>query len=135
MDIIIEPYVSLGINVAVDEVNLAFALVPFSIFANISSGGYRSCLIVLDSLRRSQTDSRRNIIHETLTAIWSVLKDRYLRPPENQADWLRIFNEFETVWNLPHCVGAIRDFKIGDYGLPTVGREAFGTGTRQRVLP
>ena len=29
----------------------------------------------------------------------------------------------------------IRDFKIGDYGLPTVGREAFGTGTRQRVLP
>ena len=29
----------------------------------------------------------------------------------------------------------IRDFKIGDYGLPTVGREAFETGTRQRVLP
>ena len=29
----------------------------------------------------------------------------------------------------------ISDFKIGDYGLPTVGREAFGTGTRQRVLP
>ena len=28
-----------------------------------------------------------------------------------------------------------RDFKIGDYGLPTVGREAFETGTRQRVLP
>ena len=28
-----------------------------------------------------------------------------------------------------------RDFKIGEYGLPTVGREAFGTGTRQRVLP
>ena len=48
-----------------------------------------------------------HIIHETLTAIWSVLKDRYLRPPEKQADWLRISNEFETVWNLPHCVGAI----------------------------
>ena len=47
------------------------------------------------------------IIHETLTVIWSVLKDRYLRPPEKQADWLRISNEFETVWNLPHCVGAI----------------------------
>ena len=29
----------------------------------------------------------------------------------------------------------IRDFKIGGYGLPTGGREAFGTGTRQRVLP
>ena len=29
----------------------------------------------------------------------------------------------------------IRDFKIGDYVLPTVGREAFGTGTRHRVLP
>ena len=25
--------------------------------------------------------------------------------------------------------------RLGDYGLPTVGREAFGTGTTQRVLP
>ena len=48
-----------------------------------------------------------NIIHETLTAIWSVLKDRYLRPPENQADWLCISNEFETVWNLDLSHGAI----------------------------
>ena len=32
MDIVIEPCVSLGINVAVDEVNLFFALVPFSWF-------------------------------------------------------------------------------------------------------
>ena len=32
------------------------------------------------------------------------------------------------------CMSDIRDFKIGDYGLPTVGQEAFGTGTRQRVL-
>ena len=30
---------------------------------------------------------------------------------------------------------ANRDLKIGDYGLPTVGREAFATGMRQRVLP
>ena len=59
MDIIIEPYVSLFIKFAVDEVNLVFALVPFSIFANRSSGGYRSCLIVLDSLRHSRIDSRR----------------------------------------------------------------------------
>ena len=28
-----------------------------------------------------------------------------------------------------------RDFKVGDYGLPTIGRETFGAGTRQRVLP
>ena len=33
------------------------------------------------------------------------------------------------------CSPFIRDFKIGDYGLPTVGREALGTGTRQRALP
>ena len=38
MDIIIEPYVSLGMNVAVDEVNLAFALVPFSWFSPILGG-------------------------------------------------------------------------------------------------
>ena len=39
-----------------------------------------------------------------------------------------------VTFSLPSPV-IIRDFKIGDYGLPTVGREAFGTGTRQRVLP
>ena len=35
------------------------------------------------------------------------VKGSILKPPENQADWLRISNEFETLWNLPHCVGAI----------------------------
>jgi len=35
----------------------------------------------------------------------------------------------------PLSSSRIRDFKIGDYGLPTVGQEAFGTGTKQRVLP
>ena len=45
----------------------------------------------------------------------------------------------QLVWmanNFARCpVTNDRDFKIGDYGLPTVGREAFGTGMRQRALP
>jgi len=35
------------------------------------------------------------------------VKGSIFRPPEKQADWLRISCEVETVWNLSHCVGAI----------------------------
>ena len=45
MDIIIEPYVSLGINVAVDEVNLAFAL-ACSIYLVQPNIGRRESIVI-----------------------------------------------------------------------------------------
>ena len=48
-----------------------------------------------------------HIIQETLDAIWQVLKDKYVNPPQSASQWLHISREFESVWQLPHCIGAI----------------------------
>ena len=46
-------------------------------------------------------------IKETTNAIWEVLKEVYLKPPQEVADWKAISKEFENLWNFPHCIGAI----------------------------
>ena len=48
-----------------------------------------------------------NIVNETCSAIWECLKDGYLRPPKTTDDWKNISKDFDEIWNLPHCVGAI----------------------------
>ena len=48
-----------------------------------------------------------NILRETTEAIWHALNKKYLIPPTETQDWIRIAEEFETEWNFPHCIGAI----------------------------
>ena len=40
-------------------------------------------------------------------ALWNVLVPEYLRRPATQEEWKVISRNFESIWNLPHCVGAI----------------------------
>ena len=47
------------------------------------------------------------IIKETTNATWEVLKEVYLKPPQEVADWKPISKESENLWNFPHCIGAI----------------------------
>ena len=47
------------------------------------------------------------IVAETSDAIYSVLKETYLSPPKTKEDWLRIAQEFEDKWNMPHSIGCI----------------------------
>ena len=47
------------------------------------------------------------IIKETTNAICEVLKEVYLKPPQEVADWKVISKEFQNLWNFPYCVGAI----------------------------
>ena len=47
------------------------------------------------------------IVAETSDAIYSVLKETYLSSPKTKEDWLRISQEFEDKWNMPHTVGCI----------------------------
>lgn len=56
---------------------------------------------------RISRSSVSSIIHETCAAIWEALKEVYLRPPQHSSAWLAISEEFNTMWNFPHCVGAI----------------------------
>ena len=47
------------------------------------------------------------IVRGTCEAIWKVLSPIYLRSPSTEQEWKQISNDFEEIWNLPHCTGAI----------------------------
>ena len=47
------------------------------------------------------------IVKETCKAVWKVLSPIYLRSPSTEQEWKQISNDFEEIWNLPHCIGAI----------------------------
>src|SRR5262249_31432241 len=46
------------------------------------------------------------IVRETAKALWSSLKNEYLKRPSRD-DWKRIADEFWRKWNFPLCVGAV----------------------------
>ena len=46
-------------------------------------------------------------IAETCKAIYTALKDRYLKSPSTEDDWRLIAARFEEVWNFPHVLGAM----------------------------
>ena len=48
-----------------------------------------------------------NIISETSKAIYECLKEEYLKAPSKKEEWLSISKDFEDIWNLPYCLGAM----------------------------
>ena len=46
-------------------------------------------------------------ICETCEAMWDSLSEQYCRPLQNKEHWKQIAKDFEEIWNLPQCVGAI----------------------------
>ena len=46
------------------------------------------------------------IIDEVCDAIWESLAD-FVKTPTNPQDWENIFNDFDEIWNMPHCLEAI----------------------------
>lgn len=47
------------------------------------------------------------IITETVNAIYSVLKDEYLKTPNTKEEWLKLADRFHKQWNFPNCLGAL----------------------------
>jgi len=47
------------------------------------------------------------IIPEVCNAIWKILQPICLRCPQEENEWIRIAEEFNTIWNFPNCIGAI----------------------------
>ena len=54
-----------------------------------------------------------NIVSEVCIALYDVLSPIYLRPPSNENEWRHIAEDFEKLWDLPHCIGAIDGKHIG----------------------
>lgn len=47
------------------------------------------------------------IVHETCLAIWECLSDKYLKSPSTEQEWKNISKGFSSIWNFPHCLGAL----------------------------
>ena len=47
------------------------------------------------------------IIDSTCAALWETLSPEYLRKPNSSEEWRSISDGFESMWNFPHCIGAI----------------------------
>ena len=52
------------------------------------------------------------IIAETTEAIYSSLRDEYLKLPCSSPAWLEISKDFENIWNFPHCIRALDGKRI-----------------------
>lgn len=48
-----------------------------------------------------------NIIAETCEVIWSELHEALIPAQLDQDDWVRIADEFASLWNFPQCIGSI----------------------------
>ena len=71
------------------------------------------CLVTGDAMQTISFSFRLGhstvcyIIEDTCNAIWDALSPEFLRPPQNSQEWKRISEGFSSIWNFPHCVGAI----------------------------
>ncbi|XP_049515850.1 uncharacterized protein LOC125941995 [Dermacentor silvarum] len=45
------------------------------------------------------------IIAEVCQAIWDILGPLYVKCPSSAVQWLKVTQEFEKKWKLPHCIG------------------------------
>jgi hypothetical protein len=62
--------------------------------------------VSLSYLFRISDDVISNIILETSHFIWRTLVDEVFENPSVEM-WLRVAAEYQTMWNFPHCLGAV----------------------------
>ena len=66
------------------------------------------------------------IIHETSQVIWDVLKTQdFLKFPQNEEQWKKISEDFNSYWNYPHALGAIDGKHIVIQAPPRAGSDFF----------
>lgn len=74
------------------------------------------------------------IINETCVAIWDVLSNQVF-PEITENFWKEKAEEFETLWNFPHCIGAIDGKHIELQAPPHSGSSFYNyKGTHSIVL-
>ncbi|XP_052129598.1 uncharacterized protein LOC127750928 [Frankliniella occidentalis] len=71
-------------------------------------------------LFRVSTQCIGKIVFETTTIIWRELK-KTVFPALTTDLWLKVASEFETMWNIPHCMGAIDGKHVAVQAFPHCG--------------
>nr|XP_012222208.1 PREDICTED: uncharacterized protein LOC105672076 [Linepithema humile] len=56
---------------------------------------------------RVERSTTYSIIPEVCKAIWDILQPLYLRYSNEENEWIKIANDFNSLWNFPNCIGAI----------------------------
>ncbi|XP_046145446.1 protein ANTAGONIST OF LIKE HETEROCHROMATIN PROTEIN 1-like [Osmia bicornis bicornis] len=75
------------------------------------------------------------IIPEVCEAIYTVLKDEYLKMPNTEEEWVQHANEFKKKWNFPNCVGAIDGKHVRIFAPPNSGSSHYNyKGSHSIVL-
>lgn len=64
------------------------------------------------------------IVKDTTKIIWNVLQETYMPVPIGN-QWKLIADRFETLWNLPNCIGAFDGKHIRIEKFPNTGSENF----------
>ncbi|XP_033978140.1 protein ALP1-like isoform X2 [Trematomus bernacchii] len=49
----------------------------------------------------------RQFVPETCTAIYEVLKEKYLKCPDTVEEWQKVADGFQAQWDFPNCLGAL----------------------------
>ena len=60
-------------------------------------------------------------LKETCDAIYEALAPDYLRPPSSAENWMKIAKDFETIWKIPHVLGALDEKNIRIQYPPNTG--------------
>ena len=47
------------------------------------------------------------IVRETCDALWKSLQPLYVKAPATEEEWKGVSDQFDRMWNFPHCIGAI----------------------------
>lgn len=47
------------------------------------------------------------VVLETSTAIWQALREEYVPAPSTAHEWVAVSKEFNRMWQMPNCLGAI----------------------------
>ncbi|KAK3931751.1 Protein ALP1-like [Frankliniella fusca] len=79
----------------------------------------------LSFLFRVSNQAISKIVLETTSVIWSVLK-KTVFPKLDRDLWLKTAAEFEVMWNIPHCLGAVDGKQVYIKAFPHSGSRWFG---------
>ena len=75
----------------------------------LARGGSQHSLGFMFKLGRPTVNG---IINEVCEELWNALSD-YVKPPTSVDDWKNISDDFNELWNMPHCLGALDGKHVG----------------------
>ena len=74
------------------------------------------------------------IIAEVTLAIYTVLKDEYLRTPDTTAEWEIVAKQFFQLWNFPNCLGALDGKHVNIQQPPKSGSHFYNYKNRFSIV-